>query len=257
MTFPVFFDVCKKVTMYNTKFSVRPVMHLFFISMLVIIIACKKNKGEQSNLPALGTCRPVDAKVGLQSLGDGIYEYNSAGGVTFKMHRTAEMVTITMTDASYPNYITYQLWGKSSTGSLHSALHENLNGKHIKNRIGNNRTIFFPDGTKITCVSTGAEQPVTAVSIYDGAAVHHINITCDKVEYSTADAEMAKRLDELQPDGETSTYDLTPTGLLFYNIYTEDTPGNKVYQRLNLGDLYLSSPNQVSDLYDDPRLGHT
>ncbi|MCR6722077.1 MAG: hypothetical protein NVV59_17720 [Chitinophagaceae bacterium] len=136
-------------------------------------------------------------------------------------------------------------------------MNENLNGKHIKNRIGKNRTIFFPDGTKITCVSTGPEQSVTAVSIYDGAKVHHLNITCDKVEYSTANGAMAKRLEEMQPDGETSTYELNPTGLLFYNIYTEDTPGNKVYQRLNLGQLHLGAPNQVSDLYDDPRLPHT
>ena len=173
------------------------------------------------------------------------------------MQRMNEMVTITLTDVSYPNYITYQLWGKSPTGSPYAALHENLNGKHIKNRIGKNRTIFFPDGTKITCVSTGPEQSVTAVSIYDGDKVHHLNITCDKVEYSTADGAMAKKLEEMQPDGETSTYELIPTGLLFYNMYTEDTPGNKVYQRLNLGELHLSVPNQVSDLYDDPRLGHT
>lgn len=70
------------------------------------------------------------------------------------MHRIEDGLTITMTDVSYPNRITYQLWGKSATGSLRAALHENLNGKHIKNRIGNNRTIFFPNGTKITGVAT-------------------------------------------------------------------------------------------------------
>lgn len=243
--------------MYHSRFLCRHIANALFISLVVLMHSCKKNKGEENDLPVLGTCRPVEAKAGLQSSGNGIYEYNSAGGVTIKLQRTAEMVTITMTDASYPNLITYQLWGKSSTGSLHSALNENLNGKHIKNRIGNSRTIFFPDGTKITCVSTGPEQPVTAVSIYDGTKVHHLNITCDKVEYSTSDGEMAKKLDELQPDGETSTYELIPTGLLFYNIYTEDVPGNKVYQRLNLGELHLGVPNQVSDLYDDPRLSHT
>ena len=243
--------------MNNTRFAPRSVAALFLVSLLLLAVSCKKDKGTESDLPALGTCQPVEVKAGFQSLGNGIYEYNSAGGVTVKMHRTAEMVTITLTDASYPNFITYQLWGKSPTGSLHSALHENLNGKHIKNRIGKNRTIYFPDGTKITCVSTGPEQAVTAVSIYDGSKVHHLNISCDKVEYSAANGEIAKRLDALQPDGETSTYELIATGLLFYNIYTEDTPGNKVYERLNLGELHLSVPNQVSDLYDDPRLGHT
>ena len=237
--------------------SMRSAFVIVSSCSILVSSSCKKNKGEETDLPVLGTCQQVEAKVGLQSLGNGIYEYNSAGGVTIKMHRINEMVTITLTDVSYPNYITYQLWGRSPTGSPYAALHENLNGKHIKDRIAKNRTIFFPDGTKITCVSTGPEQSVTAVSIYDGAKVHHLNITCDKVEYSNSDGQIAKRLDEMQPDGETSTYELNPTGLLFYNIYTEDTPGNKVYQRLNLGELHLSEPNRISDLYDDPRLSHT
>ena len=146
------------------------------------------------------------------------------GALLSKCIELSNSVTITITDNSYPNLITYQLWGTSSTGNLYTALHENLNGKHIKNRISNSRTIFFPDGTKITCVSAGPEQAVTAVSIYDGASVHHINLICDKVEYSTASNEIAKRLDEQQADGETSTYELLPTVLIFYNIYTEDTP---------------------------------
>lgn len=228
----------------------------FVCCSFFLFTACKKKT--EDGLPTLNTCKAVDAKAGLVSLGDGIYEYQSAGGVTIKIHRRdIGGLTITLTDTSYPNLITYQLWGITDESESYAAIHENLNGKHIKNRIGSNRTIFFPDGTKITCVAAGPDKSVTAISIYDGANVHHLNITCDKIEYSGSNEAIATRLDELQPDGETSTYELTSTGLMFYNIYTEDTPGNKVEKRVNLGSLVNDIPTQVNDLYDDPRLGHT
>lgn len=226
---------------------------------LVLFTACKKNgkEGPDDDMPVLGTCEPVAVSSGLMSQGNGIYEYRSNGGVVFKMHRLNEGLTITLTDVSYPDTVTYQLWGISPASEIRAALYENLNGKHVKNRIGNNRTIFFPDGTKVTCVAAGPEKSVTAVSIYDGGTAHHFNITCDKVEYSRLDASLAKRLDDKQPDGETSTYELTSTGLLFFNIYNESSPGNKVEQRIDLGRLYLGNRNRVDDLYDDPRLDHT
>ncbi len=236
----------------------KPVKLLSFACCsLFLFTACKKKTEDE--LPTLNTCNAVEAKAGLVSLGNGIYEYQSAGGVTIKIHRrdVFEGLTITLTDASYPNTITYQLWGGTEESEHFSAMHENLNGKHIKDRIGNNRTIFFPDGTKITTVAAGPSKSVTAISIYDGPNVQHLNITCDKIEYSGSNEAIAKRLDELQPDGETSTYELTSTGLTFYNIYTEDTPGNKMEQRINLGSLVEDNPNQVNDLYDDPRLAHT
>ncbi|HRQ51216.1 MAG TPA: hypothetical protein PLR74_11805 [Agriterribacter sp.] len=200
----------------------------------------------------------MEAKAGLVSPGNGWYEYQSGGGVTIKIqqHVDFEGLRITLTDVSYPNHIEYEIWGISESGE-HSAMHENLNGKHIKDRIGDNRTVFFPDGTKITCVAAGPNKSVTAISIYDGANAHHLNITCNTIEYSASNAAVAKRLDELQPDGETSTYELTDTGLMFYNIYTEDMPGNKVEQRVNLGALFNDNPNNVRDFYDDPRLDHT
>lgn len=243
--------------MRQSRINRSPASGIIFIFVSLFTVCCKKNKEKESDFPVLGTCQQVEVNAGLLSFGDGIYEYKSAGRVTFRMQRSADLLVVTLTDASYPNLITYQLWGKMPTSGIHAALHENLNGKYIKNRIGNNRTIFFPDGTKVTCVSSGPENSITAVSIYDGAKVHHLNITCDKVELSTSDSDMAKRLDELQPDGETSTYELTPTGLVFYNIYTEDAPGNKVQQRVDLGSLEADNPNQVNDLYDDPRLAHT
>ncbi len=228
----------------------------FTCGLFLLFTHCKKKTNDE--LPVLNTCKSVEAKAGLRSLGNGLYEYQSGGGVTIKINRgNIEGLTITLTDVSYPNQITYQLWGITDESEQYATMHENLNGKHIKDRMGSNRTIFFPDGTKLTCVAAGPNKSVTAISIYDGPNVHHLNITCDKVEYSGSDETIAKRLDAIQPDGETSTYELTSTGLMFYNIYTEDTPGNKVEQRINLGSLNNDNPKQVNDLYDDPRLAHT
>lgn len=148
------------------------------------------------------------------------------------------------------------MWGDYPT-AIGSALHENLNGKHLKDRIGKNRTVICPDGTKITLVSTGPQDPVTAFTIYNGATVHHVNVTCRKLEYSASNQQVANRLDALQADGEVGMFEETETGMLFYNIYNEDAPGNKVYQRIDLGSLPKNSPTQVNDLYDDPRLMHT
>ncbi len=235
---------------------------LFFTcGLFMLVTSCKKKTDDERpelELPELNTCKSVEAKAGLLSPGTGLYEYQSGGGVTIKINRgDIEGLTITLIDVSYPNQITYQLWGNTAESEEYAAMHENLNGKHIKNRIGSNRTIFFPDGTKLTCVAAGPDKSVTAISIYDGPNVHHINITCNKLEYSASNEAIAKRLDAMQPDGETSTYELTSTGLMFYNIYTEDTPGNKVEERINLGSLIYDEPKQIYDHYDDPRIAHT
>lgn len=44
---------------------------------------------------------------------------------------------------------------------------------------------------------------------------------------------------------------------MYYNIYNEDTPGNKVYKREDLGSLIKSQPKQINDFYDDPRIANT
>ncbi len=166
-------------------------------------------------------------------------------------------LTITLTDISYPNTVTYELWGDISDADYFAPF-ESHNDKHLKNRIGsNNRTIFFLDGTKITCVSALPTASVSGISIYYSANVHHINVSCDKLEYSASNAIIANRLDEVQADGKNSTYELTEKRLIFYNIYTEDIPGTKVEQRINLGELQVEYPRMVNDLYDDPRLDHT
>lgn len=88
--------------MYNSRFFCRTISYFLFINMFTSIHSCEKGNGEQSNLPDLGTCRLVDASLGLQPFGNRIYEYHSPGGVTVKIQRTTDLLTVTMKDVSYP-----------------------------------------------------------------------------------------------------------------------------------------------------------
>ncbi len=235
-----------------------PAAWIVATGLLVMLSACKKDKeGEGDGLPVLGTCQSVDLLGRLSLRDDGNYYYESAGGATILIFNKAlQGLVITIGYKSYSNF-TYQFWGDSNEQGGGTADHENLNGKHIKDRLGKGRSVIFPDGTKITMVSEDWQKPVTAVSIYDGGYAHHLNVTCDKVEYSASAQDIATKLDERQVDGETATFEITDTGLRFYNIYTETTPGNKVEQRVELGELIKESPNLINDFYDDPRIAHT
>lgn len=230
----------------------------FVCCICILLSACKKDKnGQPKELPVLGTCQVVAPIAGFQVQEDGLYEYNSGKGTTIKIDtRIIDNIHRSTVTITYSKSYTYQLWGDYPI-AVGSALHENLNGKHTKDRIGKNRSVITPDGTKITLVSTGPQDPVTAFTIYHDANVYHVNVTCNKLEYNASNQPITSRLDELQADGETSMFEETETSILFYNIYNEDTPGNKVYQRLDLGSIPKNNLNQVNDLYDDPRLDHT
>jgi hypothetical protein len=106
-------------------------------------------------------------------------------------------------------------------------------------------------------VSAGEAGLLISVSIYDGDESHRINSSCKTVEHSSISATTAQQLDNAEPDGETGTFEFTSTGLLYVNIYTEEVAGNKIMNRVLLGEIIRSNPNQVNDYYDDPRLGHT
>lgn len=235
----------------------RNLSHLLLaVLILSFPISCSKDRtgSEEEELPVLGTCQEVNTDGGLTNPKTGQYLYRSSGGLDINIQRGFEMgsMIVTLTYEPFPGqFVTLELWGDGP------APHENLNGKHIKDRIGNSRTIIYPDGTKITFVSTGPTANITAISIYDGAKVHHINISCNKVEYSNSDASLSKLLDDQQADGETSVFEIKDTQFLLYNSYVEDTPGEKVYQRVDLGYIEKDDPKQIYDLYDDPRIDHT
>ena len=172
------------------------------------------------------------------------------------MDQKSQIITITHKD--YVNF-KIELWGSDdlSGETFYSGNHENLNGKHIKDRIGNRRSIIFPDGAKVTMISTGIYNPLVSVSIHEDNAYHHLNFSCMTLEYGSANSKIAQRLDDAEADGETGTFEITATGLLFYNIYIENTPGNKKEEKVPLGELFKDEPKKVNDYYDDPRLKHT
>jgi len=144
--------------------------------------------------------------------------------------------------------------------------YENLNGKHIKDRFGKTRSVIYPDGTKLTLVvedtvilhTAWADfHQVKGVVIKAGNICHYINMNCGTLEYCGNNPTHAQQIDALFPDGETSSFELTPTGLIFFNAYNEEISGQKVFERIDLGELFFDSPTQVNDYFDDPRLGHT
>lgn len=229
------------------------------LTLAILFAACKKSSDECDNLPAFGTCNAVTAKGNLsQTTSTGSFVYRTSGGGTITI---TEQNNIVITHDSYPGF-KLEYWGDVGIAGhpLNSANHESLNGKHIKDRVGTRRTIIFPDGAKITTVATGEAGAPISISIYEGAQVHHINANCNymnTLEYSAVSACVAKQLDDAEADGETGTFEFTATGLLYVNTYTEDTPGNKVMNRVSLGELERGNPTLVRDYYDDPRLPHT
>lgn len=169
-----------------------------------------------------------------------------------------DSLQIIITHDNYPGF-KLEFWGGLTVGgeTRTSANHENLNGKHIKDRLALRRTIIFPDGAKITFVAADTAAQLLSISIYDGTEYHRINPTCHALEFSVSDVCNVQNLDNAEADGETGTFEFTSTGLILYNSYTEDTPGNKINNRVNLGELETASPSLVRDYFDDPRLGHT
>lgn len=224
---------------------------LLFITS--ILFSCKKNKDENKEVQ-LGTCKPVPAKGSFsQASATAPFVYKTADGWT---------ITINLKNSIKIQHDTYQhysleLWGIVTTGDL-SGNHESLNGKHIKDRLTNKRSFILPGGTKITMhVKDLSYTVLTSVSIYDGAESHHINATCHTIEYSGTDATITQQLDSRQADGETAAIEISDSGLLLVNIYNEESPGNKITERVLLGELFKNNPTRVNDYFDDPRFGHT
>ena len=201
------------------------------------------NDGYQSGLPvqAKGVGTPL--------------EYRSFGSYTIKIDR----YTITITDHHGRN--TVQHWGDP---------HENLNGKHIKDWGGaagwseNRRSLVLGDGTKVTMSSQGAHGVVTSTSIYDRGHNTQFNNTSNTITHHSTDPVDTAARDAAQFDGETARFSTDPETIRasYDNSYNEtfDNDGNPVVVPVDrpLGTTGgCANPNQVNDLFDDPRLGHT
>ena len=132
-----------------------------------------------------------------------------------------------------------------------------MNGKHIKDRLDSVRTVVFQDGTKITLNTEGAYGKLKSVSLYCDGYSHLVKINTNSLTFSSIVGSIANQIDAKERDGETSIIEINSTGLIWDNIYTEDVVGEKIMKRVKLGELIKSSPNQVNDYFDDPRLNAT
>jgi len=151
-----------------------------------------------------------------------------------------------------------EFWGAPATPQSPVTTHENLTGKHIKDRLMSARTVHLTDGTTVTLF--GLDSPETAgVSIYDQDQTHRIMLKDLRLTHSCAVGRFGET-DEA--DGEASDVTMNADGMLWRNTYTQDElpgriPGAKVPGIVPLGQTNFINLNQVTDFYDDPRLGHT
>lgn len=236
--------------MKKAKRNILIIIAILLVALLAAFLLQDKKEAESTE------CTPKEVGFKLFLDCENMYKYTSEAGVTTLIRIDPKgAIVVTATDTTYENKVSYQLWDGSEQSSY--AIHENLNGKHIKDTLHRNRTILFPSGVKVTLASSGLGRPAETISIYDGAIAHRINILQNKVEYSAEDAMVASNMDETEIDGETATYKLTETGLIFYNTYTEDEQGQKIEEYTELGELFEDRPRKVDDLYDDARLRHT
>ncbi len=228
---------------------------LILLPAFGLILACKKESAKET-LDLL-SCNPVSpqGKLSLDPL-TGKYSYLTTGGATISINPKGQII---ITHKDYAGF-KLEFWGSVSPrpgDTLMGVNHENLNGKHIKDRKGTNRTLLFPDGTKLTMRSLGWDTLMVSLTIIENDQAHHFNGHCNKINYSQVSGVLAQQLDEVVADGETCTFEISATGLLFVNIYQEDSHGNKISNRVVLGELERASPSLVRDFYDDPRFGHT
>lgn len=225
---------------------------LYLTVLMLPGFACTKKKDETQS--PLNSCIAVVPQGKLtKGASPAVFTYKTADGWVITIDFDNSIILQHETIRHY----NLELWGMVMAGEL-SGNHENLLGKHIKDRLTNKRSIILPGGTKITLhVQDTYYFRLTAVSIYDGKDAHHINATCNTLVYSATDAAMTQKLDNEQADGETAALELSDSGLIFVNIYNETTPGNKVMERVLLGELFRDTPNRVNDHFDDPRLSHT
>jgi hypothetical protein len=230
---------------------------VYVLLFTVFLTACKNdNEIPEDEFPEFGTCEPVNplGNISLSGSNNGIFEYSTSGGG--KIEYNTETHVFNFTHADYSGF-KIQFWGGANGTNVFSAAHESLNGKHIKDKQGDRRSIIFPDGAKLTIVCADNFGVLLWANIYDGNECHHFNLTCNKLEYSSANSAYTKQLDEAEADGETCTFEFTETGLLFLNIYSENVAGQKVEKRVPLGELFKDKPNTVNDHYNDPRFEHT
>ena len=220
---------------------------LMALLTMMTVVSCKKETSDPpDDTPIFGTCTAVTPTGRFSIETDGKFTYYTSGGGKIVIDHALD---ITVTHEDYPGFF-IDFWGAVSGGAA-SYNHENLNGKHVKDRIGNRRTLLFPDGAKMTWYTETEKGSTVSLTIYDHGEVHHVNPGCNTLEYSVVNTPVTeKALDDKEPDGETATFEFTTMGLEYYNIYQEDVAGQKVMNKVPIGEIFRDEPNRVIDYWN-------
>lgn len=170
--------------------------------------------------------------------------YTTRGGyeVTVNKH------TISVKDPSGKNVLKH--WGDP---------HENLNGKHLKDWQGKQRSIVLGDGTKITMTADGPKGVTRHTSIYDGRQNVQIANNNNTIQHHSFNPYDTMYREMNQYDGETALFRTNRFGAGVYNnIYNEDSNFNvsRLYQQIGRTGGYFN-PSKVYDFYDDPTHSRT
>lgn len=143
--------------------------------------------------------------------------------------------------------------------------HEYVNGKHVKDWEGKDRSILLPDGTKISMHADGPHGLIQNTSIYDGDQNVQINNNGNQVTHRSFNPYDTRAREFWQADGETSAVQRGFRGLRYDNLYTQD---ENLGVRPNYKQLAFSRNDtgfwgfpffgpKTRDFYDDPRLAFT
>lgn len=115
-------------------------------------------------------------------------------------------------------------------------------------------------GSKVTMEARGPHAVTQWTAIYDGDSHIQFDNCRNQISWQGNDDAETGQLERTQYDGETASFITDPgTGVARYdNLYNEDESLERVDKPTPLGTTGgLANPNQVNDLIDDPRLGHT
>ncbi|MCB0507319.1 MAG: hypothetical protein KDD21_03355 [Bacteroidetes bacterium] len=239
----------------KNKYALLTMLSLAFI----FIASCSKENDKKTESE---TCVAVQPSGNLSyNSSTNTYTFDADDGMNIILNNF-DSITITKDDIPKLNIKFWeQIYDSISNKKSLCANHENLNGKHIKDRLSTVRSILLPDDTKLTfysAVDSFYYSPLIALSIYHNNECHRFNLNCNKLVYSMdTSSAITRSLDSLEVDGETAALEFYGDSILFVNIYNEYSLNNKIYNRVLLASTNKMNINNVRDYYDDTRLVHT
>lgn len=128
-----------------------------------LLFSCQKDDNiDEASLPDVNTCRVISDQGGILTDtydGDLVFDYNSSDN-DYNIKIAPAVITITNKERLF----SVQLWGGND--STAKALHENLNGKHIKDRKSSSRTFICSDNLKLTTTPLTPKQEKSSESAF-------------------------------------------------------------------------------------------